>query len=142
MLSHIQSELPLMKHLPIFWDNILHFYWYLSTHVLIADGQFLLLINVPMQNRSQQLQIYGVFSLPVPHSNLSTQYKINHKYIGVTRDGTKAVPITDQKDRVCQHANGQFCRINAPFQPFTNPPLCVTAQCAKNNQSIKRNSVI
>ena len=81
MLGHIESELPSTVHLPISSDDILHFYWYLSTHVLIAEGQFLLLINVPIQYRAQQLQIY-LFNLPVPHSNLSSQYKINHKYIG------------------------------------------------------------
>ena len=48
MLRHIESELPSMMHLPISLDNTLHFYWYLSTHVLIADGQYLLLINVPI----------------------------------------------------------------------------------------------
>ena len=61
MLKHIESELPSMMHLPIALDNTLHFYWYLSTHVLIADGQFLLLIDVPIQKRAQQLQIYEIF---------------------------------------------------------------------------------
>ena len=76
------------------------------------------------------------FSLLVPHSNLSAQYKINHKYIGVTYDETKAVAITDLQYRACQYANGQFCRINAPFQPLTNLPSCVTALFAKNDQAI------
>ena len=80
MLRHIESELPSMMHLPISLDNTLHFYWYLTTHVIIADGQFLLLINVPIQNRVQQLQIHEIFSLSVSHSNLSAQYKVNHKY--------------------------------------------------------------
>ena len=61
---------------------------------------------------------YEVFSLPVPHGNLSGQYKINYKYIGVTYDKTKAVAIMDQQYRACHHANRQFCRINAPFQPL------------------------
>ena len=43
----------------------------------------------------------------------------------------------DQQYIACQHANGQFCRINAPFQPLTNPPSCITALSAKNNQAIK-----
>ena len=120
-----------MMHLPISSNNTLHFYWYLSTYVLIGDGQFLLFINVPTQNRAQQLQIYEIFSLPVPHSNLSAQYKINHKYIGVTYDEKKAVAIMDQQYRAYQHANGQFCRITAPFQPLTNPPSCVTTLYAK-----------
>ena len=79
MLRHIESELPSTMHLPISSDETLHFYQYLNTHVLIAEGQFLLLINVPIQNRVQQLQIYDVFNLPVPHSNLSAQYKINQR---------------------------------------------------------------
>ena len=108
----------------------------ISTHVLIAEGQFLLLVNVSIKNRGQQLQIYEVFNLPVPHSNLSAQYKINHRYKGVTYDGTKANAITDQQYIACQHANGQFCRINAPFQPLTNPSSCITAPHAKNNQAV------
>ena len=120
MLRHIESELLSMMHLPISSDNTLCFYQYLKTHVLIVDGQFLLLINMPIQNTGQELQIYEVFSLPVPHSNLPAEYKVNHKYIGVTYDEAKAVAITNQQDRACQHASGQFCRINALFQPLAN----------------------
>ena len=141
MLRHIESELPSMMHLPISLDNTLNFYWYLSTHVLIADGQFLLLINMPIQNRAQQLQIYEVFSVPVPHSNLSAAYKVNYKYIGVTYDETKAVAITDLQYRACQYANGQFCRINVPFQSLTNLPSCVTAPHAKMTRQ-QRNNVL
>ena len=137
MLRHIESELPLMMHLPISVDNTLHFYWYLSIHALIAEGQSLLLINMPIQNRAQQLQIYEIFSLPVPYSNLSAQYKVNHKYIGMTYDETKAVAITYLQYRACQHAFGQFCRISAPFQPITNISSCFTGLFAKNNQAIK-----
>ena len=70
MLRHIEYELPPMMHQPISPDNTLHFYQYLSTYVLIADGQSLPLINVPIQNRAQQLQLYEIFSLPAPRSNL------------------------------------------------------------------------
>ena len=95
ILRHTESELPSMMHLPISSDNTLHFYQYLSTHVLIADGQFLLLINMLIQNRAQQLQIYDIFILPVPNSNLSPEYKVNYKYIGVTYDETEAAAITN-----------------------------------------------
>ena len=136
-LRHIVSELPSTMHLPISLDDTLYFYQYLNIHVLIGDGQFLLLTDVSIQNRAQQLQIYEVFSLPLPHSNLSSQYKINQKYIGVTYDETKAVAFMDQQCRACKHANGQFCRINSPFQSLRNPPLCITALYARNNQAIK-----
>ena len=92
---------------------------------------------MPTQNRAQQLQIYEVFSLPVPHNNLSAKYKVNYKYVGVTYDEIKAVAITNLQYRACQHTNGQFCRINAPFQPLTSPPSYVTTLYAKNDQAIK-----
>ena len=82
MLRHIESELPSIMHLPISLVDTLNFYWYLNTHVLIVERQFLLLINVAIQNRVQQLLIYEVFNLSVPNNNLSAQYKINHRYIG------------------------------------------------------------
>ena len=106
----------------------------ITTH---TDGQFLFIIHVPVQNRAQQLQIYEVFNLLVSHSNLSAQYKINHRYIGVTYDETKAAAITDQHYIACQHAHGQFNRTNALFQSLTNPPSCITVLYAKNDQAVK-----
>ena len=58
MLSHIEETLPSTLHLPVSSEDTLHFYCYLPTHVLIANKQFLLLINVPIQDQSQQLPIY------------------------------------------------------------------------------------
>ena len=52
MLLHISDTLPPMLHLPVSQDDTLHFYRYLCTHVLIENKQILLLINVPIQDRS------------------------------------------------------------------------------------------
>ena len=108
MLSHREAELPSTILLAISYDETLHFYWYLNTHILITEGQFLLPIDVPIQNRAQQLQINEVFNLNVLHRNLLAQYKITYRYIGVTYDGTKAVAIMNQQYIACQNANGQF----------------------------------
>ena len=56
-------------------DDTLHFfYWYLSTHVLIAEGWFLLLIIEPKQNTAQQLQIYQfhIVTTYQPNTKLTT----------------------------------------------------------------------
>ena len=50
MLIHIEETLLLMLHLSVSSDDTLHFYRYLCTHVLIANKQFLLLIDVPIQD--------------------------------------------------------------------------------------------
>ena len=49
----------------------------------------------------------------------------------------QAVVITKQQYSTCLHANGQFCKTDAPFQALTNPPSCIAALFAKNNQEIE-----
>ena len=52
MLQHITDTLPPTLHLPIPPEDTLHFYRYLCTHILIENKQFLLLIDIPIQDRS------------------------------------------------------------------------------------------
>ena len=74
MLLHMEETLPLMLHLPVSSDDTLHFYRYLHTHILTANKQFLLLIDVPIQDRSQKIMIYEVFTLNIPHGNFTAHY--------------------------------------------------------------------
>ena len=71
MLSHIEETLPPTLHLPVSSEDTLHFYRYLHMHVLIAIKQFLLLKDVPIQDQTQQLSIYKMFTLDIPHGNLT-----------------------------------------------------------------------
>ena len=48
MLSHIEEALPSTMYLPVSSEDMLNFYQYLPIHVLIANKQFLLLIDVPI----------------------------------------------------------------------------------------------
>ena len=63
MLLHISETLPSTLYLPVSPDDTLHFYRYLHTHIFIANKNFLLLIDVPIQDRSHQITIYKVFTL-------------------------------------------------------------------------------
>ena len=52
MLKHIADTLTPTLHLTISPEDTLHFYRYLHTHVLIENKEFLLMIEVPIQDRS------------------------------------------------------------------------------------------
>ena len=124
MLSHIEEALPFTMHIPVSSMDMLHFYQYLHTHILIANKQFLLLINVPTQDHTQQLTLYKVFTLDIPHGNFSVCYDINTKYLGITHEEIMAVELSEQQFCICRDANGHFCNIDAPLQPFTiHPPV-------------------
>ena len=125
-------------HLPILPEDALHFYRYLSTHVLIADEQFLITNCVPIQDCTQQLEIYGVFNLAIPHGNFQACYSINNRHLGIMHDETKAVEISKEQIKTCHKANGQFCSLNTPLLPLTNPPTCISAFYAKDKANIKK----
>ena len=76
MLFHIKETLPPTIHLPVSSEDTLHFYRYLCTHVLIANRQFLLLINIPIQDYMQQLSVYKIFTLDIPHGNFTAWYNV------------------------------------------------------------------
>ena len=135
---HIKEEFPSTLHLPAPSDDTLHFYRFLHTHVLVADEQFLLLIDVSIQDCTQQVKIYQVFNLLIPKRNLSAHYDIDTKYLGISSNETKGVEILEQQFTTCQQAKGQFCNIDAPLQPLTNPPSCITAIYAKNKVGIEQ----
>ena len=124
MLYQIESELPPNIHLPIPSSDPLHFYRYVRTHVLVEENQFLLLIDVPIQDRAQQIQIYKIINSPVPVGNYLMRYTMDTKYLGVTYDRTKAMDIPEEQFKLCKEANGQFCPLTTPPQPLTNPPSC------------------
>ena len=58
MLMHTEAELPSTLHLPVSLDDTLHFYRYLCSHILVLEEQFLLLIDVPIQDHAHHLNIY------------------------------------------------------------------------------------
>ena len=136
MLQHIADTLPPALHLPISPEDTLHFYRYLRTHVLIENKQFLLLIDIPIQDRSWQITIHQILTLDIPHRNYSGHYDVHPRYFGVTKDATKAVELSTMQFQACQDANGQCCSITTPFQPLTNPPSCIAALYAKSKADI------
>ena len=128
MLYWIESELPPNMHLPIPSSDPLHFYRYLRMHVLVEENQFLLLIDVPIQDRAQQIQIYQIINLPVPVGKYSMRYTMDTKYLGVTYDRTKAMDIPEEQFKLRKEANRQFCPLTTPLQPLTNPSSGVAAK--------------
>ena len=114
---------------------------YISTGTCILmswsrNKQFLLLIDIPIQDRACQITVHQVFTLDIPHGNYSAHYDMNTKYFGVTKDVTMGVELSTTQFQTCQQANGQFSCIYTPFQPLANPPMCIAALYTKSKTGI------
>ena len=118
------------------YEDTLHFCRNLCTHVLIANRQFLLLKDVPIQDCTQQCSTYKNFTLDIPHKNFTVRYYVSTKYLGITQHETMAVEFSQHQFCICQEANGQFCNIYAQLQLLANSPSCITALYAKSTATI------
>ena len=125
-------------HLPISSDDTLHFYRYLCTHILITHEQFLLLIDVPIQDHAQQIEVYEVFNLEMPNGNYSLCYDIVNKYLGITLDETSAIETSEDQFQTCKKENGQFCILNTSLLPLDNLPTCLSSLYTKDKNSIQK----
>ena len=123
-------------HLTVSSEDTLNFNRYLCIHVLITSRQFLLLIDVPIQDCTQQLSNYKIFTLDIPHGNFTAWSDVSTQYLGDTQDETMAVKISQHQFSICQKANGQFFNVYAPLQPLANPPSCITSLYTKITASI------
>ena len=129
MLRHIKLQLPSIMHLPISLNDTLHFYWYLKKHVLVADGQFLLLIDVPIKDRAQ-LQIYEMFQPTSSTWCYISSIKISYKYTAITciqnTSGhdyrTAVLNMPPHKWPILQNR----CTISSPHEStiMQNDPIC------------------
>ena len=103
---------------------------------LDRNRQFLLLIDIPIQDRAHQITVHQVFTLDIPYGNYSACYDINTRYFGVTKDATMGVELSTTQFHTYQQANGQFCHISTPFQLLANPPTCKAALYTKSRAGI------
>ena len=123
-------------NLPVSSEDSLHFYRYLRSHVLIFKGEFLLLIDIPIQDQSQSIRIYEVINLPLPNGNITAKYHLDRRYLGITYDETKAIPLTDRQFETCKAENGQFCVLDTAQQSLSNPPSCLTALYTQQSDKV------
>ena len=134
MLSYIEDTT--FNHVPtgLIWGHAT--FLPIFTYPCSDCQQFLLLIDVPIQDHTQQLALHEVFTLDIPHGNFSLCYDINTKYLEITQDENMAVEISEHQFCICRDVTGQFCNIDTPLQPLANPPSCITGLYAKNTASI------
>ena len=53
-------------------------------------------------------------------------------------DETMAVEISEDQFKTCQKANRQFCSLNTPLLPLTNPPTCISALYTKDKLASRK----
>ena len=73
----------------------------------------------------------------IQHMEISQHVMTYKQVFGIVLDETSAIEISKDQFKTCQKANRQFCILNTPLLRPANPPTCVSALYAKDNDSIQ-----
>ena len=142
ILQQIEDKIPSNMGLPISSSATLHAYRYMRTHMLAAASEFILLIDIPIQDKSQQYQLYQVINLPVPHQNTTAKYAIDTEFVAISYNEDNLIPVTSSQFTECLKANGQFCHLPAPAHPLTRPPSCIASLYGKHQAAIQQHCTV
>ena len=110
--------------------------------MLAAASEFILLIDIPIQDKSQQYQLYQVINLPVPHQNTTAKYAIDTKFVAISYNEDSLIPVTPEQFTECLKANGQFCHLPAPAHPLMRPPSCIASLYGKHQTAIEQHCTV
>ena len=134
MLNHIADTLPPTLHLPISPEDTLHFYRYhVVLHVLIENKQFLLLIDMPIQDRSQQITIHEILTLDIPHGNYSAHYDVDTKYLGITKDATMAVELSTTQFQSLPRSKQSILQHHHTVSTISKPTILYSSLICKEH---------
>ena len=114
---------------------------YISTGTCILmswlrTNSFLLLIDIPIQDRACQITVHQVFTLDIPYGNYSACYDMKTKYFGVTKDVTMGVELSTTQFQNVNKPMDSSATFPTPFQPLANPPTCIAALYTKSKAGI------
>ena len=139
LLRDIERKLPTGLQLPIDPDdNLWDFYRLMTAKTLFDDNRMLMIVDIPLVNFLQRLQIFKAYNLPVSHpemyanqtshgirKHLTAYYDIETDVIGIDPARTKYVLLHKEEAKNCIESRSKFCQITSPTYPLNVNRFCV-----------------
>ena len=141
ILRDIDRKLPNTLQLPIDPDKHLWaFYKLMSSETIINSDKIFIIINLPLVNFLQRIDIFKIHNLPVTHpgmyanetshkdhKHLTANYDIETNLIGVDKARTKYVLLKEEEAKLCLTSKNKFCKISSPYYPLNINKFCIIA---------------
>ncbi len=122
LLQEIETVLPPILSLPFDPENeLFNYYQYLGCYVYPGDGDFTVLIDVPLADVTSQFNVFQILTYDVPYGNTSivASYEIAHEYVAVSPDRSRISFLEDWQLHQCSSEVFHFCRMTTAIY-FTN----------------------
>ena len=142
LLTEVQETIKADPRLELPEDpehNIWVYYQFISITPIVMEDYMVVMITIPLLDKSLQVELYRAYSLPALHPELGVefQYELENEYIGTASHGLFALLPSADEIRICKATNGYYCYFQQALYPTGGNQWCIYALFVDNKTAIE-----
>ena len=120
--------------------GIWKYYSVIKITPIVMDKMLVILMTIPVLDKSLELNIYQVHNLPAipPGQEVAALYQLESRYFAIGKHGMYVTLPTEQSVRVCIQTELAICILEQALYPVKHITWCVYALFIDDEERIKR----
>ena len=132
VLAHIKDDMKRNPRLQLPEDpnvNIWNYYSIMKITPIVMDDFLLIILTIPLTDRSLEMNLYKVYNLPALHPELKVEftYELEGEYLAITKNKLYAALPMAREIRICKGTGGYLCLMNQALYPIDKLERCIYA---------------
>ena len=120
--------------------GIWKYYSVIKITPIVMDKMLVILMTIPVLDKSLELNIYQVHNLPAipPRQEVAALYQLENRYFAIGKQGMYVTLPMEQSVRVCLQTELAICILEQALYPVKHITWCVYALFIDDEECIKR----
>ena len=120
--------------------EIWKYYSVIKITPIVMDKMLVILMTIPVLDKSLELNIYQVHNLPAipPGYEVAALYQLESRYFAIGKHGMYVILPTEQSVRICLQTELAICILEQALYPVKHITWCVYALFIDDEQCVKR----
>ena len=120
--------------------GIWKYYSVIKITPIVMDKMLVILMTIPVLDKSLELHIYQVHNLPAipPGQEVAALYQLESRYFAIGKHGMYVTLPTEQSVRICLQTELAICILEQALYPVKHITWCVYALFTDDEERIKR----
>ena len=110
----------------------------------MMEGFLIIILLIPLVDKSLQIDLYKVYNLPVLHPELKVQfsYILEGEYLAISTSHTYAAIPTSYEICICLETKGHLCVLNTALYPVDKIEWCMYALFIRNQDLVREQCLV
>ena len=120
--------------------GIWKYYSMIKITPIVMDKMLVILMTIPVLDKSLELNIYQVHNLPAipPRQEVAALYQLESRYFAIGKHGMYVTLPTEQSVRICLQTELAICILEQALYPIKHITWCVYALFIDDEEHIRR----